>query len=136
MAMELDLSPLERSVAALEQAVAEFAAEPQRRVVRAGLIQYFEFTYEVCHKTLKRFLESNLSSETDLDHLRFPDLIRTGNEQGLLRDEWPQWELYREMRNESSHAYAEEVALKVLSGIPRFLAEAQYLRDQLQRRCR
>jgi hypothetical protein len=61
----------------------------------------------------------------------FQDLIRTGNEQGLLRGDWPAWR-YRDMR--ASHTYAAAVAAQVPAGIPDFLAEATYLCEQLQQR--
>ena len=64
----------------------------------------------------------------------FQDLIRTGNEQGLLRGDWPVWRRYRYMRARTSHIYAAAVAQQVVSGIPDFLEEATYLRDELLRR--
>jgi hypothetical protein len=38
------------------------------------------------------------------------------------------------MRGKTSHTYDEEVALQVVSGIPEFLAEAEFMIGQLQRR--
>jgi hypothetical protein len=38
------------------------------------------------------------------------------------------------MRGKTSHTYDEAVALEVVAGIPAFLEEARYLRDQLKRR--
>jgi hypothetical protein len=64
----------------------------------------------------------------------FGDLIRTGNEQGLLLSDWSNWKRYREMRSKTSHTYDEGIALQVVAGIPGFLAEARYLLEQLQRR--
>jgi hypothetical protein len=40
------------------------------------------------------------------------------------------------MRSKTSHTYDENVALKVVEGIPDFLKEARYLLAQLQRRQR
>jgi len=60
----------------------------------------------------------------------FQYLIRSGNEQGLLLGAWPQWpqrRQYRDMRGKTTHSDDEQVALNVVSGIPHFLAEAQYL---------
>ena len=47
---------------------------------------------------------------------------------------WPDWRLYREMRGKTSHSYDEAVALEVVAGIPKFLAEASHLSEQLQKR--
>ena len=64
----------------------------------------------------------------------FQDMIRTANEQGLLLGDWSDWKDYREMRGATSHAYDEEVALRVVREIPRFLEEVAHLRDRLSER--
>ena len=38
------------------------------------------------------------------------------------------------MRSKTSHTYDEDIALEVVAAIPVFLAEAKYLRDQLEKR--
>ena len=66
--MQLDLSSLRKAVESLERAlrVADDEAftsglnEDQGETVRAGVIQSFEFTYELCWKFMKRWLEANL----------------------------------------------------------------------------
>ena len=93
-----------------------------------------EIEYEISHKMLKRYLEATSASPAGLDAMPFGDLIRTGNEQSLLRGTWPDWKRYREMRAKTSHTYDEGVALQVVAVIPSFLAEAEYLLEQLQKR--
>jgi hypothetical protein len=66
----------------------------------------------------------------------FADLIRTGNEQGLLLGDWSVWRAYREMRSKTSRAYDEGVAIAVVHGIPAFLEEARELLRRLQERNR
>ena len=66
--------------------------------------------------------------------MAFQDLIRTANEQGLLLGDWPAWHRYRELRARTSHTYQADTARQVAEVIPAFLAEAEYLRDQLQSR--
>jgi nucleotidyltransferase substrate binding protein (TIGR01987 family) len=102
--------------------------------LRDGLIQRFEFTYELSHKMLKRYLETTSATPDAFDAMPFADMIRTGNEQGLLRSDWPRWRLFREMRGKSSHTYDENVALAVVADIPAFMDEAQFLLAQLQAR--
>jgi nucleotidyltransferase substrate binding protein (TIGR01987 family) len=104
--------------------------------IRDGLIQRFEFTYELSHKMLKRYLEATSASPDQYDAMPFADLIRSGNEQGLLLGDWPRWRIYREMRSRTSHTYDEKVALAVVAGIPDFLEEAAHLREQLRARLR
>jgi Nucleotidyltransferase substrate binding protein like len=80
---------------------------------------------------LKRFLEMALPSSEELEGMLFPDLIRTGNEQGLLRSNWSTWKKYREMRGKTSRTYDESIALEVVSGIPDFIEECVFLLHQL-----
>lgn len=132
--MSLDFSPLASAVQRLEEGLARFGSDTSDVMVRDGLVQRFEFTYELSHKMLRRFLEATAANPTEFDEADFQYLIRTANEQGLLLGAWPQWSVYRDMRSKTSHTYDEKVALKVVAGIPAFLKEAQFLLGQLQRR--
>lgn len=64
--------------------------------------------------------------------MNFADIIRAGNEQGLLLGDWRRW--YRDMRAKTSHSYDEAVAMDVVASIPAFLDEARTLRDRLRQR--
>lgn len=66
--------------------------------------------------------------------MTFQDLIRSGNERGLLLSAWPEWKRYCEMRAKTNHTYDEGIALEVISGIPTFLAKTRYLLDQIKTR--
>ncbi len=68
--------------------------------------------------------------------MAFPDLIRIGSKEGLLRSDWPIWRSFREMRARTSHAYEEEAALAVVAAIPDFLEEVEHPLDRLKRRLR
>ena len=129
--MTLDISPLVRAVSRLEEALDLYRRDPSQTVIRDGLIQRFEFTYEIGHKILKRYLEAMSPSPEQFDRMPFADLIRAANEQGLLLGDWPRWRRYREMRAKTSHTYDETTALDVVAGIQQFLEEVCYLRDQL-----
>jgi len=100
-------------------------------LIRDGLIQRFKVTYEVSCRTLKRYLEATSANPAEPDAMPFQDLIHSGNERGLLREDWPVWRKYRDMRSRTSHTYSEDVALQVVSGIPDFLEEAAYLWQRL-----
>ena len=129
-----DISNFERIIVRLEEAIAEYEKDTTKTIVRDGHIQRFEFNYEIAHKTLKRFLEFASPSPDQYDKMIFQNLIRSGNEQGLLLGDWPDWKRYRDMRSKTSHTYDEEIALEVLAGIPAFLEEAHYLRNKLKER--
>lgn len=132
--MKLDISSLDKAVERLREGLERYRTDVSDAQIRDGLIQRFEFTYELCHKMLKRYLESVSASPAQYDAMAFADLIREGSEQGLLLGGWPAWRTYRDMRARTSHTYDEAVALAVVTGIPEFLNEATTLRDRLQER--
>ena len=128
------IRPFERAIQRLEEGLVRYQSDTSDTQIRDGLIQRFEFTYEQGHKILRRYLEYVSANPEQFDETTFQDLIRTGNEQGLLLGEWPDWRRYRQMRARTSHTYNEDVALEVVNEIPRFLEEAVYLRDRLRER--
>lgn len=132
--IKLDLTPFHNALARLTEGLARYEKDTTDTQIRDGLIQRFEFTYEVSHKMLKRYLEMTSATPEDYDSIAFQDLIRTGNEQGLLLGDWSRWEKYRDMRSKTSHTYAEEVALEVVAQTPVFLEEASHLHNKLQAR--
>lgn len=132
--MTLDFSPLEAAIARLEEGLARYRQDTTDSQIRDGLIQRFEFTYEIAHKTLRRYLAAVAANPDEVDGMPFAEMIRTANEQGLLKGDWPAWRRYREMRGKTSHTYDEAVAIEVVAGIPDFLAEARELCDRLKSR--
>jgi predicted nucleotidyltransferase len=98
--MSLDATALANAVRRLREGLARCNGEPNDEQLRDGLIQRFEFTYELCHKTLRRYLRETAASPEEFERAPFADLIRTGNAHGLLRAEWPAWRRFREMRGQ------------------------------------
>jgi nucleotidyltransferase substrate binding protein (TIGR01987 family) len=134
MAALLDLTPLDNAVARLGEGLEQYRKTPTDSLIRDGVIQRFEFTYELSHKMLKRFLALTSASPAEYDEMVFADLIRTGNERGLLLGDWPTWKGYREKRSKTSHTYDEAVAIEVVEIIDAFLEEARYLLSRLKER--
>ena len=131
---KLNLAPLENAVSRLTEGLARYENDITDTQIRDGLIQRFEFSYEISHKMLKRHLEAVSPTPEQFDAMAFADLIRSANEQGLLLGDWSAWKIYREMRSKTSHTYDEEIAIEVVQGIPAFLEEARHLLTQLQER--
>lgn len=129
--MPLDFSPLAKAIARLDEGLGRHRADPADDQLRDGLIQRFEFTYDLAHKMLRRALEAASANPEEIDRTSFPALIRTGFEQGLLASDWTQWRVWREMRNITSHTYDEAKALQVAAAIPDFLSEAKELLRRL-----
>jgi nucleotidyltransferase substrate binding protein (TIGR01987 family) len=132
--MVLDFSPLAKAVARLDEGLARYGADTADAQIRDGLIQRFEFTYDLAHKMLRRALEADAANPEEIDRMSFPTLIRTAAEQGLVAGDWAQWRVWREMRNITSHTYDEAKALQVAAAIPGFLAEAREVLRRLEAR--
>jgi nucleotidyltransferase substrate binding protein (TIGR01987 family) len=130
----LDLSSLVNAINSLGVAVDAYQQKPADLFIRDASIQRFEYTYELCHKMLKRYLEKTEPNAESIDQMSFPDLIRTGSERGLLLSGWDSWNTYRYARNLTSHTYNEAKAIQVCQVIPTFLTEAQHLLSVLQER--
>ena len=140
--MSIDYTSLHNAITQLEKSL-EYANSPMAQddeglfeQLRNSVIQCFEFTYELSHKMLKRYLEETAASPEEIDVSSFQNLIRTGSEKGLLRSDWLRWKEYRQARTNSSHTYDGDKAEAVYDIAPDFLQEARYLYQQLMERSR
>ena len=134
MATLLDLTSFENALQRFSEALQEYGNASQNTLYRDACIQRFEFSYELSHKMLKRYLELTSTNPPEIDTLPFQDLIRSGNEQGLLLHDWTRWKDYRKARSITSHTYDEEKAMKIIAILPDFLLEAQALLHELKAR--
>lgn len=138
--MSIDFSPLEKAIKQLEKSLSYATSDLAKNdaglfeQLRNSVIQCFEFTYELSHKMLKRHLEESAASPEEIDFSTFQNIVRTGNEKGLLRSDWQRWKAYRQARTDSSHAYDEGKAQAVYEIAADFLAEARFLYAQLMSR--
>jgi nucleotidyltransferase substrate binding protein (TIGR01987 family) len=131
---KLDLSTLRKALGRLDEGYQRYLLDVRDLQIRDGLIQRYEFTYEISHKMLKRHLEMTSPNPEIFDAMPFADLIRTGNELSILKSDWSAWKLFREMRAKTSHTYDEDIAQTVVQVIPDFIHEARYLAQQLELR--
>jgi len=130
----IKLTPLANAIQRLKEGVAAQANDPQNSLLRDGLIQRFEFTYELSHKLLRRYLESVAAGPDDVRILTFEGLIRLGDEQKLLMSDVAQWKRYRKARTDTSHTYDDQTAIEVLPLISTFVREAEFLLERLKER--
>ena len=86
----LDLTALERAIERLDEGWIRYQEDNNDTQIRDGLIQRFEFTYEISHKMLKRYLQLASPTPQQYEEMSFADLIRSGNEQSLLLGAWPE----------------------------------------------
>lgn len=138
---KLQLQPLENAIVSLTDALAVIADtdwfEDQRPQVQntlmAGVIQNFEFVYEISTKMIRRQLEAEALSPEEVDQSSFRDILRTAAEKGLI-DDVEAWFRYRLMRNITSHTYNHEKARQVYEGTLVFIEDARALLKQLEGR--
>lgn len=136
----INISAFEKAIEQLKESLGYADSEMAQknnglaRQFRASSIQAFEYTYELAHKMLKRYLEDIDPNPALIDEMSFQDLIRTGAERGLLLNSWDEWKDYRKSRGATSHTYDEKKAEEVFQNLPGFLKEAEFLRDQISKR--
>lgn len=135
--MALDLSSLQKAVASLESAITISNTvikgegdTGMKEVIRAGVIQNFEFTYELCWKFMKRWIEDNSAGEVT-DGMTLKELFRVAAERHLIKDV-EVWFTYQKARNKTSHIYDETVAEDVYTTAVSFLKDAQSLLKVLE----
>lgn len=138
--MALDLTSLEKAVESMKAAanvasdkgfMSRLSAE-QSDTVRAGVIQNFEFTYELCWKFIQRWLKENKHlEEADLPRTR-KELFRMAARHGLI-DHPERWFDYGNARNITAHIYDANKARVVYEAATRFVADAKAFLDRLER---
>lgn len=127
--MRLDFSSLEASVRALRRCVDETErvlpgmSPVVRETLHAGIIQHFEVAYEVCWKSMRRWLGYNLRPEA-VDGVSRRELFRLAAEARLIGDV-EEWMTFHRARNETSHTYDSAVAGEVYAVAVRFLPAAE-----------
>lgn len=126
--MELDLTSLEKAVASLD----EVLRQKKTVFIRDAAIQRFEYTYGLCWKFIKRWLETE-SGHVGADRLGIKDLYRKGAETGLIVNP-SEWFDFHKARNETAHTYNDGKAEEVYEEVKRFLIRAKELLEELKRR--
>lgn len=139
--MILDLTPLRDALRSLEAALEVvsdagwFPGQPEkvRNTLIAGVIQNFEFVYEIGVKMLKRRLEAEAASPEEIDESSFRNVMRIAAEKGLV-DDVDAWFRHRELRNITAHTYDRVKARRVLEGMSGFVVDARTLLGRLEAR--
>jgi nucleotidyltransferase substrate binding protein (TIGR01987 family) len=126
----IDYSPLQKAIASLGRAIDRSVPAPQDEELRDAVIQRFEYTFELCWKMLKRRLEQDMPTPSEVDLLSFRELIREGAERGLV-GEVERWMFYRDQRNITAHTYDQGKAAQVHAAALRFIEDARRLLGRL-----
>jgi nucleotidyltransferase substrate binding protein (TIGR01987 family) len=137
----LDLGALRKAAEALDGGLALVGKtgwfDQQSPIVQdmliAGVIQHFEFVYELSIKMIRRRIEVDSDSPDEVDKANFRDLLRIAGEKGLVADV-EAWFGWRKTRNISAHAYDREIAHQVYADSLKFINDARLLLTQLEAR--
>ncbi len=138
---KLDLTALRNAVSSLEDSLGVVSdsawfdqqSKQVKNTLVAGVIQNFEFVYEIGIKMLKRQIEAESASPEEVDETNFREVLRVAAEKGLIADV-EAWFKYRQMRNITAHTYDHEKAKKVYQGTLDFIVDARDLLQQLEAR--
>ena len=136
--VRLDLSALRDAVGSLEDGLEVVSdsewfnqqSEKVQNTLIAGVIQNFEFVYEISIKMVKRQIELESASPNETN---FRDVLRVAAEKGLIADV-EAWFKYRKMRNITAHTYDHEKAQKVYQDTLIFIDDARALLQKLESR--
>lgn len=137
----LDLSALRDAVGSLEDGLEVvsnsewFNAQSSKvqNTLIAGVIQNFEFVYEIGIKMIKRQIEAESASPAEVDETNFREVLRVAAEKGLVADV-EAWFKYRKMRNITAHTYDHEKAQQVYQDTLIFIGDARALLHKLEAR--
>lgn len=110
--IKIKLSNFKKALQRLKEAAEEFQKDVSNDVIRDGVIQRFEFTYELAWKTTRDYLESIGIVDKNSPKVVFKEAY----EQKLLGHE-ENWLLMLNDRNMTSHVYKEEMAEEIAERI-------------------
>ncbi|MCC8556216.1 nucleotidyltransferase substrate binding protein [Xanthomonas hortorum] len=138
---KLDLTALRNAVSSLEDSLGVVSdsawfdqqSKQVKNTLVAGVIQNFEFVYEIGIKMIKRQIEAESASPEEVDETNFREVLRVAAEKGLIADV-EAWFKYRQMRNITAHTYDHEKAKKVYQGTLDFIVDARDLLQKLEAR--
>jgi nucleotidyltransferase substrate binding protein (TIGR01987 family) len=138
--MPLQLDSFRKALAALRavQAKSEDQAfmagldSTTQEAIRSGVIQHFEFTYELAWKFIQRRLVADIG-RASVDGIPRRDLFRIAAENHLI-DDVEAWFQYHLARNQTSHTYDPPIAASVYARSLTFTPDAASLLAILEAR--
>ncbi|WNY24913.1 HI0074 family nucleotidyltransferase substrate-binding subunit [Methanolapillus millepedarum] len=131
--MVLDLTSLKNGINALKETIqGEKEAKEitsNKRILnglRAGVIQDFELSYELCFRFMNRWMKENVNPDFVNNSLSRREFYKWCSTYGLI-DNVSAWMEFHEARNSSTHTYDEKIADQVFQAALSFLPYAEKL---------
>lgn len=135
--MALSYTSLEKSIIALENGIEIYNKKKNRNVtqeeieiIKSGIIQNFEISYEIAWKLMKKWLEENIGREA-VDGISRKELFRIAAQNKLIED-IEKWFIFHEARNLTSHDYDGIKAEEVFTEALEFSRFARKLQERLE----
>lgn len=121
---EINITPLVKAQKTLAKGLVE-AHETKSRLTRDGVIQRFEYSFELAWKTLKRILKyKGIEANSPRDVFREAARVN-------LIDDPMMWFQFLDNRNNLTCVYNENIADNIYGTIPMFDTELQKLIEQI-----
>ncbi|MDP7322047.1 MAG: HI0074 family nucleotidyltransferase substrate-binding subunit [Bacteriovoracaceae bacterium] len=115
------ITPLKNALLSLE----DILKQPLNEYIRDGVIQRFEYTFELSWKIIARYFKE--IGREDLPHGPRP-LIKEAGKEGLINDV-EAWLRFLESRNKSTHIYNDKEAQQVYEDAKNF---PKYVKELIQ----
>lgn len=115
-----------KAVVRLNEAIEEYKSHPTNTIIRDGVIQRFEFTFELSWKAIKEYLiDQGMKKE-----LQFPkQVLKTAYESYVISEE-KIWLEMVDARNATSHIYDDKAAAIIAKNIcTRFIVQLATLSE-------
>lgn len=102
-----------KAVQRLKEGTAEHLKHPENDMIRDGLIQRFEFTFELAWKASKEYLiDQGVPND-----LHFPKQVLRAAYKNYMIDDEQIWLKMLESRNSTSHIYDDRIAAAIANDI-------------------
>ena len=103
--------------------------------MRNSLILEFEICFGQVKSPLQRCLiRLDALPPVKVKAMSFATLMRTAAEHGYTQTDWEYWDKFREYRNETAHAYSEDMAKKIVEHISFFLESVESMLEVMRQK--
>jgi len=132
----LNTDHLQRCIDTLKQSIKLLTQKSpgsmEYEIYRNATVKGYELTLETSGKLLKKALKPYFANPREVDQLAFKDIFRHAAKHGLLTiDEATRWFVYRDNRNNTAHDYGIGFAEETLKLLPKFVEDAQRLKNAI-----
>jgi nucleotidyltransferase substrate binding protein (TIGR01987 family) len=127
----INLKRLNKVISSLVKGQIRYKNNLSDDLLRDGLIQRFKVTYDLSHKILKTYLGTTYENPQQVNQMVFKDWITLAHERGLVLNDWSMWQEFRDQRSRTIYSFDLTVANNVLSIIPSFVKEVEFLYSKI-----